>query len=181
MNNNLEDYEWNIEDKEVIKNIFIHVIYTYIMAFIEYGFTHCNLYYNNVLLYDNVLLYNNENNNNFIYKIYTYIIPIPIKKFKIRLLNCKKIKLDYDFNQLYKDLKISFLDNICNHNIFNKIFDTNKLSLLSDKFNYLLHKYNNEFDKNKETSIKYAILLLEIIKIGTSHQYDNIIDIINSL
>ena len=161
--NNLQNYKWQLNDKEIIRNIFTHTIYTYLSTFIEHGFT------NGKLCFENILLYNNDENYKDIeYKIYTYIIQIPIKKFIIRIINFEKSKLNYDFNELYKDI-INFLSNISEHDVFNKIFNIKTLSLLNNNCNNLLEKYNKEIIKNKELSIKYAILLLDVITNDKNH------------
>lgn len=155
----LKDYDWKLSDKEIIKYLFKHAFLTYIMAFIKTGFTHGDFHFKNILL-------EKSTKKSIKYYINNNIYVIPIEKYEIKIMDFEMSKFNYDFLQLYRDLRLSFITKICCDN-FGSIFDINtfgkinNIAILKNKFDNIKDDWEKEPIKNNEISIKYAMKLLE--------------------
>lgn len=173
-NYDLKDYNWELDDKEILKTLFKHAFMTYLMAFINTGFTHGDFHFKNILL-------EKETKKSIKYNINNNIYEIPIYKYEIKIMDFEMSSFKYDFMQLYKDLRLSFIAKMCCDN-FGSMFDIstfgkiNNISVLKNKFDSIKEAWELEPIKNNETSIKYALLLLE-----KTPKNDSVLDILDSL
>ena len=129
----VNDYEWNENNFDILKNIIKQVIFAVIQAYKIKGFIHGNLHCGNVLLKP-------KKNCIIIYETNKLII----EKYEVVIMDFEKSKLQQidKITDLFRNV-VKFVDSVINSNNMklNIDYDRNRLNKLKSKFNEKIDYY----------------------------------------